>query len=226
MLLSSLLVQTEMNAARGLKDLFCNPRYWLTTPLELSRSDVTLSAYSGDVLPVISGARNVSSWRSEADGTWVAEWPGAANFTRLFSTAGDFANSRYPIDPSASLSWAAPLQPCAPTPGGGRPTCPDVNRLGFVYDPADLPDALLDAQPVTSLFVRVESAPFEETLHTVAAINRTNHTLLFGEPDAFTLGHYGSSVNRTRFSLQNVAPVAPDTWSHSSDRLHLRAGGS
>eukprot|EP01050_Picozoa_sp_SAG11_P056894 SAG11_NODE_35552_length_266_cov_0.610778_1_plen_78_part_10 len=58
--------------------------YRLTSPLELSRSDVTLSAYSGDALPVISGARNVSSWRSEADGTWVAEWPGAANFSRLF----------------------------------------------------------------------------------------------------------------------------------------------
>jgi hypothetical protein len=60
--------------------------------------------------------------------------------------------------------------------------------MGFIFNPIDLPDALLDAQPVSSLRVWVESAPFEETLHTVASINRSTHVLRFGEPDAFPLG--------------------------------------
>jgi hypothetical protein len=165
--------------------------YRLASPLELSRSDVTVSAFPSDALPLVTGARTVGPWRrSETGGTWVADWPGAANFSRLFTKDGkELASiSRDPVDTSQSLSWAAPLEPCRPTPGGGRPTCPDRNKMGFIFNPIDLPDALLDAQPVSSLRVWVESAPFEETLHTVASINRSTHVLRFGEPDAFPLG--------------------------------------
>lgn len=66
--------------------------------------------------------------------------------------------------------------------------CPDANKMGFRYNPVDLPSALLDAQPTSTLRVRVESSPFEETVHTVAHINRSTRVLLFGEPDAFALG--------------------------------------
>ena len=38
--------------------------------------------------------------------------------------------------------------------------------------------------------------------------------------------HYGSSINRTRYSLENVAPVAPDTWSSAGGAVHLRVGAS
>jgi hypothetical protein len=166
--------------------------YHLLSPLLLTRSNVSLSNFGDDALPLLTGARPVGPWQRshQQPETWVAQWAGAANFSRLFTRNGDeLANcSRVPIDARRSFSWAAPLEPCTQPPGGGRPVCPDANRMGFRYNPADLPSALLDAQPTSTLRVRVESSPFEETVHTVAHINRSTHVLLFGEPDAFALG--------------------------------------
>jgi hypothetical protein len=168
--------------------------YRLAVPLVLSRSNVTISSFPGDALPVLSGARPLGQWQrmnpspSSSSTIWVADWPGAANFSRIYSSAGvEFTRSRLPANPDASLHFL-PLEPCTPVQGS-RPVCPDANKLGFAFRPVDLPDSVLDAQPVTSLRVRVESAPFEESLHTVASINRTTHVLKFGEMDAFALGH-------------------------------------
>ena len=168
--------------------------YRLAVPLVLSRSNVTISSFPGDALPVLSGARPLGQWQrmnpspSSSSTIWVADWPGAANFSRIYSSAGvEFTRSRLPANPDASLHFL-PLEPCTPVQGS-RPVCPDANKLGFAFRPVDLPDSVLDAQPVTSLRVRVESAPFEESLHTVASINRTTHVLKFGEVDAFALGH-------------------------------------
>jgi hypothetical protein len=170
--------------------------YRLAAPLVLSRSNVKISSFPGDALPVLSGARPLGQWQrmagnpspSSSSAIWVADWPGAANFSRIYSPAGvEFTRSRLPANPDASLHFL-PLEPCTPVQGS-RPVCPDANKLGFAFRPADLPDSVLDAQPVTSLRVRVQSAPFEQSLHTVASINRTAHVLKFGEIDAFALGH-------------------------------------
>jgi hypothetical protein len=227
--------------------------YRITAPLVLGplHSNVTVSGYPGDMLPVISGAQVLGPWqrrqwwqgrRSGGGGAtiaWVSQWPGGANFSRVYTAAtGRTAGlrraaqllpvgramdcSRAPPNPQAFFHWTSPLVNCTAVPHS-RPDCPDIDKRGFVYSPRDLPDQLLRAQPTRSLRVRVQSAPFEARIHRVSQINRSSHQLLFVEPDAFALGHYGNSdPNRTRYAMYNVRPFVADTWSWTGGQLHLR----
>lgn len=208
--------------------------YHLAEPLVLGprHSDVIISNYPGDAnLPVISGGQSVGPWRRLATrgAVWTATWPGAANFSRLYTDPvhdTEFSCSRLPVDPRAYFHWRSPLKPCTTVPHA-RPSCPEIDKTGFVYDPADLPATLLDAQPAFSaLRVRVQSAPFESLVHHVATINRSSHQLLFRQPDAFALGHYGTTdPNRTRWSLENAMPTKEGTWAWVRGQLYLRMGG-
>ena len=125
---------------------------------------------------------------------------------RLPNASPASAPAQRGLDDGSTLHWDRPLAPCA------KAGCPEVNRLGFVYEAgAPLRANFTNAADIEVLVFQAWGAVW----HPLRAIVPRNRTLLFApaETNSPTYGQFASLSGR-RYLLENVLEAldAPGEW--------------
>jgi hypothetical protein len=186
----------------------------ISRPLTLTaaHSGLRLRGESG---AVVDGGLLLPPFTAQANGTWTTTLPPTllpANVTQLFVGGGRRLRARTPnavnftlagqFSDDATLHMASPLENCS-TPVGG--VCPDVDKLGFVYDPRDPHGAPSGSDDLSAAWV-LTFASWTAEWHAVGSVNETNSTLLFAEPAQSPVGRWGMAENTPgggRWVLEN-----------------------